>query len=262
MAKIHASAIVDPKAELDSSVEVGAYSIVGPNVRIGAGTVIGPHVVVDGHTTIGRDNRFYQFSSIGGAPQDKKYAGEPTQLIVGDRNMVREFCTLNTGTVQDEGITRIGDDNWFMAYVHIAHDCQVGSKTIIANSTSLAGHVHVGDWAILGGLVGVHQFCKIGAHAMVGAKTYLSQDVPPFTMVTGNPAAPHGINVEGLRRRGFTPPQVSALRNAYRVIYKSGMTLEQAKAELESESAASEEAREHLNQLRTFLEGATRGIVR
>lgn len=262
MANIHASALVDPRAELDSSVEVGAYSIIGPNVRIGAGTVIGPHVVIDGHTTIGRDNRFFQFSSIGGAPQDKKYAGEPTRLEIGDRNMVREFCTLNTGTIQDEGVTRIGDDNWFMAYVHVAHDCLVGNKTIIANSTSLAGHVHVGDWAILGGLVGVHQFCKIGPHAMVGAKTYVSQDVPPFTMVTGNPASPHGVNTEGLKRRGFTPAQISALRNAYRVLYKSGLSLEQAKAELAREETGSEEAAPHLNLLRTFLDDAKRGIVR
>jgi len=262
MANIHATAVVDPKAELDASVEVGAYSIVGPNVKIGSGTVIGPHVVIDGFTTIGRDNRFFQFSSIGGAPQDKKYANEPTQLIIGDRNMVREFCTFNTGTAQDAGITRIGDDNWIMAYVHIAHDCQVGNKTIFANNASLAGHVHVDDWAILGGFVGVHQFCKIGAHAMVGMKTSLTQDVPPFLMLSGNPATPHGINAEGLRRRGFTSAQITALRNAYRILYKSGLTLEQAKAEIEREAAGSPEAAQHLNQLRAFLDGASRGIVR
>ena len=262
MAVIHATALVDPNAELDTTVEVGAYSIVGPHVKIGAGTRIGSHVVIDGHTTIGRDNVFYQFSSIGGAPQDKKYAGEPTRLDIGDRNMVREFCTFNVGTAQDEGVTRLGSDNWIMAYVHIAHDCQIGNNTIFANNASLAGHVHVGDWVILGGFAGVHQFCKIGPHAMVGMKTSLTQDVPPFVMSSGNPAEAHGINSVGLQRRGFSPNQIKAIRNAYRILYKSGMTLEQAKLELANEESDSGDAAEYLKLIRTFLDGASRGIVR
>jgi UDP-N-acetylglucosamine acyltransferase len=262
MTLIHATALVDSKAELDSSVEVGPYTIIGPNVKIGAGTVIGPHVVIDGHTTIGRDNRFFQFSSIGGAPQDKKYAGEPTRLEIGDRNTIRECCTFNTGTTQDVGVTSLGNDNWIMAYVHLAHDCQVGSNTIFANNTSLAGHVTIGDWVILGGYTLIHQFCKIGAHAMTAFGTGLSHDVPPFVMVSGQPASPHGINSEGLRRRGFSPQQITDIRNAYKVLFRSGLSLEQAKVELVNEEAKSEESAVHLNLMRTFLDGVTRGIVR
>lgn len=262
MTIIHPTAIVDPGAELDDSVEVGAYSIIGPNVRIGARTTIGPHVVVDGHTTIGSDNRFYQFSSIGGPPQDKKYAGEPTRLEIGDRNVVREFCTFNLGTVQDVGVTRLGNDNWIMAYVHLAHDVQVGNNTIFANNAALAGHVQVGDWVILGGFSNVHQFCKIGSHAMLGMSTSLTQDVPPFVILNGNPAAAHGINAEGLKRRGFTREQVGDIRNAYKLIYKSGLTLEEAKAALAAAEADKPDSATYLRLMRDFLDSTTRGIVR
>ncbi len=262
MARIHSTALVDSKAELDESVEIGAYTIVGPNVKIGAGTKIGPHVVIEGYTRLGRDNTVFQFASIGGAPQDKKYAGEPTRLEIGDRNTIREFCTLNTGTTQDEGVTRMGNDNWIMAYVHIAHDCQVGSNTIFANSTTLGGHVHIGDWAILGGATLVHQFCKVGSHVMLGGGTVITQDVPPFLMVSGAPPAPHGINSEGLRRRGFTPEQIAGIRNAYRILYRSGLSLEEAKAEMAKNEADAGGATPYLNQMRTFLDGVTRGIVR
>jgi UDP-N-acetylglucosamine acyltransferase len=262
MARIHPTAIVDPKAALDESVDVGAYSIIGPNVTIGARTKIGPHVIIDGHTTIGCDNTFYQFSSIGGAPQDKKYAGEPTRLEIGDRNVIREFCTFNLGTVQDVGVTRLGNDNWIMAYVHLAHDCQVGNNTIFANNAALAGHVEVGDWVILGGFSNVHQFCKIGAHAMLGMSTSLTHDVPPFVILNGNPAAAHGINVEGLKRRGFTRDQIGAIRNAYKLIYKSGLTLEEAKAALAKEEASTPDSAAYLRLLREFLDSTTRGIVR
>ena len=262
MSKIHPSAIVDPKAELDSSVEVGPYSIIGPNVRIGARTVVGPHVVIEGHTTIGEDNKFFQFCSIGAAPQDKKWKGEPTRLEVGNGNTVREFVTFNLGTVQDEGVTRLGNDNWISAYVHLAHDCQVGSHTIFSNNAQLAGHVHVGDHAILSGYAGVHQFCKIGAHAFIGMYTSLTQDVPPFVMVSGNPAAARGINIEGLKRRGFTRAQIDGVRAAYKHLYRSGLTLEEAKAALEREEGASPEAAGEIRAVRDFLGAITRGIVR
>jgi UDP-N-acetylglucosamine acyltransferase len=262
MTKIHPSAIVDPKAELDSSVEVGPYSIIGPNVRIGAGTVVGPHVVIEGHTTIGKDNKFFQFCSIGAAPQDKKWKGEPTRLEIGDGNTIREFVTFNLGTAQDKGVTRLGDDNWISAYVHLAHDCQVGSHTIFSNNAQLAGHVEVGDWAILSGYCGVHQFCKIGAHAFIGMYTSLTQDVPPFVMVAGNPAAPKGINVEGLKRRGFSRDQIDGIRNAYKLLYRSGLTLEEAKASLAEQEGASPEAAGDIRAMREFLAVATRGIVR
>ena len=262
MATIHPSAIIDPKAELDSSVEVGAFSIIGPHVRIGARTVIGPHVVVEGHTTIGADNKFFQFSSIGAPPQDKKWDGEPTRLEVGDRNTVREFCTFNCGTVQDQGVTRLGNDNWISAYVHLAHDCQVGSNTIFSNNAQLAGHVEVGDWAILSGYAGVHQFCKIGAHAFVGMYTSLTQDVPPFVLVSGNPAGARGVNVEGLKRRGFTRGQIDAIRAAYKTIYRNGLTLEEAKAALLQDQAAATEGAGEIGAMLAFLETASRGIVR
>ena len=262
MAKIHPSAIVDPKAELDSSVEIGPYSMVGPHVRIDAGTVVGPHVVIEGHTTIGKDNKFFQFSSIGAAPQDKKWDGEPTRLEVGDRNTVREFCTFNTGTVQDEGVTRLGNDNWISAYVHLAHDCQVGSNTIFSNNAQLAGHVEVGDWAILSGFAGVHQFCKIGAHAFIGMYTSLTQDVPPFVLVSGNPAGARGVNTEGLKRRGFSRAQIDGIRTAYKLVYRSGLTLEEAKAALAEEEATSTEAAQQIREMRGFLGVASRGIVR
>ncbi len=262
MTRIHPSAIVDPKAELDSSVEVSAFSIVGPHVRIGARTVVGPHVVIEGHTTIGEDNKFFQFSSIGAAPQDMKWQGEPTRLEVGDRNTVREFCTFNLGTAQDKGVTRLGNDNWISAYVHLAHDCQVGSNTIFSNNAQLAGHVEVGDWAILSGYAGVHQFCKIGAHAFIGMYTSLTQDVPPFVLVSGNPAGARGINIEGLKRRGFTRPQIDGIRSAYKLVYRSNLTLEQAKAALAQEEQSAPEAAAQIGAMREFLGLATRGIVR
>lgn len=262
MAKIHPTAIVEPGAEIHASAEIGAYSIIGANVVIGARTRVGPHVVIDGKTSIGEDNVFYQFSSIGAPPQDKKYAGEPTRLEIGDRNTIREFCTFNRGTVQDVGVTRLGNDNWMMAYVHLAHDCQIGNHTIFANNAQLAGHVQVGDWAIMGGFSNVHQFCKIGAHAMVGMSTSLTQDVPPYVILSGNPAQAHGINSEGLKRRGFSREAITAVRNAYKVIYKSGLTLEEAKAALEAQEQSEPEFAVEIKLIRDFLQNVSRGIVR
>jgi UDP-N-acetylglucosamine acyltransferase len=262
MTTIHATALVDKAAQLDDSVEVGAYSIIGPNVVIGAGSKIGPHVVIEGHTTIGRDNTIYQFSSIGSAPQDKKYAGELTRLEIGDRNLIREFCSLNAGTAQDAGVTRLGNDNWILAYVHIAHDCQVGNNTIFSNNATLAGHVHVGDWVVMGGFAAIPQFRRIGAHAFIGMTTSVTQDVPPFILVQGNPAQPYGINVEGLKRRGFSPEQIASLRRAYKLIYRADLPMDQAIAALGDEAQKTPEAAEHLHSLQTFLANSTRGIVR
>jgi UDP-N-acetylglucosamine acyltransferase len=262
MAIIHQTAIVDSNAKLDDTVEVGAYSIIGPHVTVGARTKIGPHVVIDGHTTIGCDNIFFQFSSIGAIPQDMKYRGEPTRLEIGDRNTIREFCTFNLGTAQDAGVTRLGNDNWISAYVHLAHDCQVGSHTIFSNNATLAGHVHIGDWVIMSGFSGVHQFCKIGAHAFVGMYTSISQDVPAFVLLSGIPGEPHGINVEGLKRRGFTRDQIADLRNAYKLIYRSNLTLDEAKAALAKEEINCPESAAHLRMMRETLETSTRGIVR
>ena len=262
MATIHPTAIVDPKAQLGEGVEIGAYSIVGPNVVIGDRTWVGPHVVIEGHTTIGADNKFFQFSSIGAPPQDKKWNGEPTRLEVGDRNTVREFVSFNLGTVQDEGVTRLGNDNWISAYVHLAHDCQVGSNTIFSNNAQLAGHVHVGDWAILSGFVGVHQFCKIGAHAFIGMYTSLTQDVPPYVLVSGNPAGARGVNLEGLKRRGFTREQLDGIRSAYKLLYRNGLTLEESKAALQAEEERLPAAADDIRLLRDFLGTASRGIVR
>lgn len=263
MALIHPTAIVDAKAELDASVEVGPFSVIGPQVRIGAGTRIASHVVIEGDTTIGRDNVIYQFCSLGGAPQDKKYRGEPTRLEIGDRNTIREYCSLNLGTVQDAGVTRLGNDNWILAYVHIAHDCQVGSNTIFSNNATLAGHVHVGDWVIMSGFAAVHQFCKIGDHAFVGMNASLSQDVPPFILAAGTPIAPRGLNIEGLKRRGFGTDEIAALRRAYKLIYKSGLTLDEARAALAREEAGLDGIPAgRLRSMRTFLDNASRGIVR
>ena len=262
MAKIHPTAIVEPGADIHDSAEIGAYSIIGANVVIGARTRVGPHVVIDGKTSIGEDNVFYQFSSIGAPPQDKKYAGEPTRLEIGDRNTIREFCTFNRGTVQDVGVTRLGNDNWIMAYVHLAHDCQIGNHTIFANNAQLAGHVNVGDWAIMGGFSNVHQFCKIGAHAMVGMSTSLTQDVPPYVILSGNPAQAHGINSEGLKRRGFSRDAITAIRHAYKVLYKSGLTLEEAKAALHAQEQSEPEFAAELKLIRDFLQNVSRGIVR
>ncbi len=255
---IHPTAIVHPGARLGANVEIGAYSLVGEHVEIADNTWIGPHVVIGGHTRIGRDNRIFQFSSIGEMPQDKKYANEPTQLEIGDRNTIREFCTFNRGTVQDAGVTRLGNDNWIMAYVHLAHDCQVGNNTIFANNAQLAGHVHVGDWAILGGFTAVHQFVRIGAHSMTAMGSALLQDLPPYVMAAGNTAAPHGINSEGLKRRGFSAEAVSAIRRAYKTLYKSGLKLDEARAAIAAEVAAVPE----LAVLDRFLAHPGRGIVR
>ncbi|MDR2207708.1 MAG: acyl-ACP--UDP-N-acetylglucosamine O-acyltransferase [Azoarcus sp.] len=229
---IHPAAIVHPGAKIGSGVEIGPYSIIGEHVEIGDDTWVGPHVVLDGHTRIGRENKIFQFSSLGGVPQDKKYSGEPTRLEIGDRNTIREYCTFSTGTAQDSGTTRIGNDNWIMAYVHIAHDCQVGSDTVFANGASLAGHAHIGDWAILGGFSGVHQFVRVGAHSFIGAFALLLQDLPPYVTVGGSPAAPHGINSEGLRRRGFSTEAISAIKRAYRILYRSGLSLAEAREQI------------------------------
>jgi UDP-N-acetylglucosamine acyltransferase len=262
MAKIHPTAIIEPGAEVHETAEIGAYSMIASNVVIGARTRVGPHVVIEGHTRIGQDNTFYQFSSIGAPPQDKKYAGEPTSLEIGDRNTIREFCTFNRGTVQDVGVTRLGNDNWIMAYVHLAHDCQIGNHTIFANNAQLAGHVHVGDWAIMGGFSNVHQFCKIGAHAMVGMSTSLTQDVPPYVILSGNPAQAHGVNSEGLKRRGFSREAITAIRHAYKVLYKSGLTLEEAKLALQAQEQSEPEFAMELKLIRDFLQNVSRGIVR
>jgi UDP-N-acetylglucosamine acyltransferase len=262
MASIHPTAIVEAGAELGDGVSIGAFSIVRAQVRIGAGTSIGPHCVIEGRTSIGRDNRIFQFCSIGAVPQDKKYAGEPTELQIGDNNTIREFCTLNLGTAQDAGVTRLGSDNWLMAYVHIAHDCQVGDKTILANNATLAGHVHVGDWVIIGGLTGVHQFVKIGAHAMAGFASAISQDVPPFMMVDGNPLAVRGFNVEGLRRRGFGAERIAAVKQMHRLLYRSGHTLEEAKAGIAALAAEMPQAAADVAMMGEFLAHATRGIAR
>ena len=262
MGEVHPTAIIEPGARLAEGVSVGAYSIVRAHVEIDAGTTIGPHCVIEGHTRIGRDNRISQFCSVGAAPQDKKYAGEPTELHIGNRNTIREFCTLNTGTVQDAGVTRVGDDNWIMAYVHIAHDCQVANQTIFANNATLGGHVHVDDWAIVGGLSGVHQFVKIGAHAMIGFQSAVSQDVPPFMLVDGNPLAVRGFNVEGLRRRGFSAQRIAAVKQMHKLIYRSGLTLEDAKAALSEVAQATPEAQPDVQRVLDFLGRAERGIAR
>lgn len=255
---IHPTAIVHAGARLGAGVEVGPYSVIGEHVEVGDNTWIGSHVVIGGHTRIGRDNRIFQFCSVGEVPQDKKYAGEPTRLEIGDRNTIREFCTLNCGTAQDTGVTRLGNDNWIMAYVHLAHDCQVGNHTIFANNAQLAGHVHVGDWVILGGFTGVHQFVWLGAHSMTAVGTVLLQDLPPYVMAAGNTAEPRGINSEGLKRRGFSPESVMAIRRAYKTLYKSGLKLDEARAILAAEAATVAE----LTPMVDFLARPGRGIIR
>jgi len=255
---IHPSAIVHPKAELGANVSIGAYSIIGEHVVIGADTWVGPHVVIEGHTRIGAYNRIFQFCSLGAVPQDKKYGGEPTELHIGERNTIREFCSINCGTAQDTGVTRLGNDNWIMASVHIAHDCQVGDLTQFANNATLAGHVHVGDYAILGGFTGVHQFVHVGAHSFTAIATVLVHDLPPYVMAAGDSAKPYGINVEGLRRRGFSAESMVAIKRAYKTLYKSGLTLDQAKAQLAEQARACAE----IEVLAEFLQRSTRGIVR
>jgi UDP-N-acetylglucosamine acyltransferase len=256
--RIHPTALIDAQARLATDVEVGAYTLIGPHVEIGSGTRIGPHVVITGHTRIGANNQIFQFSSLGEAPQDKKYAGEPTRLEIGNNNTIREFCTLNIGTAQDAGATRIGDNNWIMAYVHIAHDCQVGNNAIFANNASLAGHVHIGDFAVLGGFTGVHQFCRIGAHVMTAINTIVLQDIPPYVTASGMFAKPFGINSEGLKRRGFSRESLVHLKRAYKTLYKSGLTLAEATRALEEQRRDCAE----IGPLLDFLAASTRGIIR
>ncbi|MGB5177891.1 MAG: acyl-ACP--UDP-N-acetylglucosamine O-acyltransferase [Gammaproteobacteria bacterium] len=255
---IDATAIIDPGAVIADDVSIGPYSVIGANVSIDAGTRIGPHVVIKGHTRIGRNNTVYQFASIGEDPQDKKYQGEPTRLEIGDGNSIREFVTINRGTAQDEGVTRLGDDNWIMAYVHIAHDCQVGSHTIFANNASLAGHVTVGDYVILGGFTLVYQFCSLGAHSLTAYGSGISMDVPPYVTVGGSPAQPHGLNMEGLRRRGFPEAVRKVLKRAYKTLYRENLSLQDAIAELKGRVDECAE----LEVLVSFLETRSRGIVR
>lgn len=262
MTRIHATAVVEAGAQIDASVTIGPYAVIGPNVQIDADTTVGAHTVIEGHTTIGKGNRIGHFASVGGAPQDMKYAGEPTRLEIGDRNVIREFTTIHTGTAQDEGVTRIGNDNWIMAYVHIAHDCRVGNHVVFSSNAQIAGHVSVGDWAILGGMSGVHQFVRIGAHSFLGGASALVQDLPPFVIAAGEKAQPHGINVEGLRRRGFSPAEISALRSAYRTLYKNGLSLEEAKTQMRSDLDHQEEGRVQVGAFLDFIETAKRGIIR
>lgn len=265
MTRIHPSAVVDSKAQIADDVQIGPYSVIGPSVQIGAGTKVGSHTVIEGHTTIGKENTFAHFTAIGGPPQDMKYRGEPTQLIIGDRNTIREFTTIHTGTIQDGGVTRVGNDNWIMAYVHIAHDCQIGNNTIFASNAQIAGHVQVEDWAILGGMTGIHQFVRIGQHAMLGGASALVQDIPPFVIAAGDKATPHGINVEGLKRRGFSSETISALRQAYKVLYKDGLSFEEAKVEIGKmviANAADSATAEKLSQFHDFIAASTRGIIR
>lgn len=255
---IHPTAIIAPGAQIDASVEIGPYAVIGEHVSIGAGTRVGPHTVIEGHTTIGRQNQIFQFASLGAAPQDKKYAGEPTRLEIGDNNTIREFCTFNVGTVQDGGLTRLGNDNWVMAYVHIAHDCLVGDHCILANNATLAGHISIGDHVFLGGLTAVHQFCTIGAHAMTAGGSIVVQDIPPYVTAAGNHAHPVGINSEGLRRRGFDAEQISRIKRAYKQIYRQGLSLEDAKAAITEAAADAPE----LALFVDFFARAKRGIIR
>jgi UDP-N-acetylglucosamine acyltransferase len=262
MTRIHPTAIVEAGAQLDETVEVGPYAVVGAHVRVGARTTIGAHTVVEGHTTIGEDNRIGHFASIGGRPQDMKYKDEPTRLEIGNRNTIREFTTLHTGTVQDTGVTIIGDDNWIMAYVHVGHDCRLGNNVVMSSNAQLAGHVIVEDYAVVGGMSGVHQFVRIGAHSMLGGASALVQDIPPFVIAAGNKAVPHGINVEGLRRRNFSADAISALRSAYRLLYKNGLSLEEAKEQLNELASAGGDGDEPVKTLIAFVEQSQRGIIR
>ncbi len=256
MAGIHPTAIIEHGAQIASDVEIGPYAVIGAQVEIGAGTRVGAHAVITGHTRIGKRNHIFQFASLGAQPQDKKYAGEPTRLEIGDDNTIREFCTFNTGTVQGLGITRVGNYNWIMSYVHLAHDCVIGNQVVLANNATLAGHVEVGDYAILGGLTAVHQFCKIGAHVITGGGTIVYKDIPPYVMAAGQPAKPHGLNSEGLKRRGFTPETLATLKRAYKILYREGLTLQEALARLDAEPAP------EVAQLTDFLRKAERGIIR
>jgi UDP-N-acetylglucosamine acyltransferase len=261
---IHPTALIDPGAQLDTSVTVGPYSVIGPNVKVSAGTTIGAHCVIEGHTTIGRDNRIFQFSSLGAIPQDKKYAGEPCELVIGDRNTIREFCTFNIGSPGDVGMTRVGDDNWIMAYVHLAHDCQVGNHTIFANNSQLAGHVNVSDWVILGGFTVVHQFVRLGAHSMTAMCSLLFADLPPFVMCQGQPASARTMNFEGLRRRGFSPERLAGVKAMHKALYREEMTLEQSQAQIALLSDADPQCQPDVTMMLDFLAHVSpqRGIVR
>jgi UDP-N-acetylglucosamine acyltransferase len=256
--RIHSTALVHPGARLGAAVEVGPYSIIGEHAEVGEGSWIGAHVVLDGHVRIGRRNRIFHFASIGAPPQDKKYGAEPTAVEIGDDNTIREYVTINRGTALDAGVTRVGNENWIMAYVHFAHDCQIGNKTIFANACQLAGHVTVGDWAIFGATTLVHQFVHIGAHAFTGMGTYLPQDLPPYVTAAGNMAKPYGINSEGLKRRGFSPETIQHLKRAYRTLYRGGLGLEEARRELETQVSACPEVKPILD----FLSHSKRGIIR
>jgi len=264
MRLIHPTAIVDPKAELDSSVQVGPYTIIGPHVRIDAGTRVGPHCVIEGHTTIGKDNHIFQFNSLGAIPQDKKYAGEPCELVIGDRNTIREFCTFNIGSPGDTGVTQLGNDNWIMAYVHLAHDCVVGNHTIFANSSQLAGHVHVDDWVILGGFTVVHQFCRLGAHSFTAMHSLLFADLPPFVMAQGQPAQARSMNFEGLRRRGFSAERIAAVKAMHKSLYRQQLTLAQAQTDIQALTQKYPEAQADVDLMLSFLQATSpeRGIVR
>lgn len=255
---IDSRAVVDPAARIDADVHVGPYAIIGANVEIGRGSRIEPHAVIKGKTTIGADNHIFQFASIGDDPQDKKYKGEPTELTIGDRNTIRECATINRGTTQDRGVTIVGSDNWIMAYAHIAHDCVVGNNTIFANNASIAGHVHVGDYAILGGFTAVHQFCRIGAHALTSMFSYVTKDIPAFVTVSGRPAEPRGINAEGLKRRGFTEAQVRNIREGYRTLYRQSLKLEDAIAEIERRLPEQPELKLLIDSLRAGSRGVAR----
>lgn len=262
MAHIHPTALIDPSAQVAADATIGAFTLIGPHVTIGARSVIGSHCVIEGHTTIGEDNRIYSHNAIGGAPQDKKYAGEPTRLEIGHRNTIREFCTINTGTVQDSGCTRVGDDNWIMSSVHIAHDVQVGNQTILASYVGLAGHVQVHDWAIIGGQSGIHQFCRVGEHAMLGSNSAINQDIPPYMLVDGNPGKPRSFNIEGLRRRGFSPNRIAAIKAMHKYLYRDSLPLEQARAAIDALAAEYPEADDDIRRMLDFLACSKRGIVR
>ena len=264
MSGIHPTALIDAGAELDTGVSVGPYTVIGPHVRIGAGTTIGAHCVIEGHTTLGRDNRVFQFNSLGAVPQDKKYGGEPCELVIGERNTIREFCTFNIGSPGDVGVTRVGDDNWIMAYVHLAHDCQVGNHTIFANNSQLAGHVQVGDWVILGGFTVVHQFVRIGAHSMTAMCSLLFADLPPFVMCQGQPAAARSMNYEGLRRRGFSPERIAGVKAMHKALYRQDLSLEAAQAHIAAIIQTQAQCEPDVRMMNDFLQqtSAQRGIVR
>jgi UDP-N-acetylglucosamine acyltransferase len=264
MADIHPLALVDASAELDDSVIVGPFTTIGPHVKVGAGTRIGSHCVIEGRTTIGTDNHIFQFNSLGAIPQDKKYAGEPCELHIGDRNVIREFCTFNIGTAGDKGVTTVGNDNWIMAYVHLAHDCHIGNHTIFANNTQLAGHVQVGDWVILGGFTVVHQFCKLGAHSFTAMNSLLFADLPPFVMCQGQPAQARSMNFEGLRRRGFSADQIQTVKSIYKVLYRDGLALDKATGLIADMAHDKPHSREVIKAMTDFLSSvsAERGIVR